>query len=295
MNNPILHVCSYSPKVIFRTEDDFNMVINRLAALSFKWNISVLCYSIMSTHLHMVLKGAYLSQFLSVFKKSLARYFNSKYLNKGTLLNLSKRELNSRLDVIFAVNYVLKNPIHHRISSTVFQYPFTSISCYFKNEIISFSRNEKIFNQPINELAIFLPLILRRKMFAKNQISKELEVFYYNDVVKPESFIDFKSVEMLYGNFSNFLYNMNKPLHEELQFFGEKTNNSDLNDYRSIVSNRLTDIEVCRYVSDYINNKNNFSDIKLISHIFLSENDKEQLWSYLKTRGVTKNQFDRCV
>lgn len=283
----IYHLCNISSKVIFRNEEDYLIAICRLAACAYATSTDVWAYAFMSTHFHLIVKSDNLSNFISLFKTNIAKWHNRKYLN-NIQIDIGKRELLNEWEIKIAVNYVLKNPIHHKIADTVFRYPYSSAHIYYNEKISTaeYFEGERsvIHYQKPSELA----KRIYKKLFASHQIPDNYLVLKER-VIIPDSFVKINIIESLYANVREFMFHMNKPLKEELEMFGESESGNNaygLSDSRVSLFGKLTDIQVCKIVDEYIYPKT-YTQITL--------EERAHLYSLLKQRGVEKFQFERIV
>lgn len=283
----LFHICNLSPKVIFRCEEDFLMAINKLAACAYTTNIEILAFCIMSTHFHIVAKSstnADISSFITLFKRNITRRHNNKY-KASIKISISKRELENYFEVITAINYVLKNPVHHNIVELPFKYAYSSISCYFSSELTrsEYFRGEKL---PIKYTS---PCKLGSRdykyLFGSHKVPDNF-LLLSKRVVIPQSFVKIDHVQTIYSNAKTFLYNMSKPLAEEIEMFGDniKSRNNHLN--KVTLAGKLTDLEVCELFDAFISPK---------TYTQLSENEVTVLWNRLRKLGVDSVQYARVI
>ena len=128
----LFNLCISSPEeVMFRSVDDYNEAVNQLALSSFKTNTSILADSIMSTHLHSTAESEDPYVFLHNFKIRYSLYFNKKY-NVKRHDNSSNYviELNGQCHILNAVNYVLRNGLHHGQCASAFGNPSTMFDIF---------------------------------------------------------------------------------------------------------------------------------------------------------------------
>ena len=289
MRGDIYHICNLSPKVIFRSEEDFLMAINKLAICSFVCNVDILAFSIMSTHFHIVVMGTEedVRKFLSLISKILACRYRQHY-GKSLKINFSTRKINENMyDLITCINYVLKNGLHHGVVGYPFVYPYSSIGCYFYEEL---RRQEYFKGENANIYQTYLKpsdLSLRdkRALFGSFNAPETFRILF-NRIVIPESFVNVRLVEQIYSTPKNFMYNMMKPLKEEIEMFG--TDQTLINDRFSKVNlaGTLSDLQVCEIIDCSIYPR---------SFTSLSKMEISNLWEKLLRQGVSKFQFERCI
>ncbi len=282
----IYHICNLSPKVVFRREEDFLFAISRLAVCAFTYNIEVLAFAIMSTHFHIVTLGDDddTVKFVSHYKRSLALWHNKHYRAKLSL-NVSKNLVIGISHTISVINYVLKNPIHHGVSITPFTYPYTSAQVYF----LPFLRREEYFIGEFIAPVLKKPSELRsrdfEKIFGKQKASEKFKVLR-DILIIPESFISIGIVERIYSSPRNFLYQMNRPLTEDIKEFDDAFTNDSRHLKKAILTNQISDIEAAKIFDKTISPRT-YTEIR--------KEEFNQLWLEVKKKGISEAQFNRLL
>ncbi len=280
----IYHICNLSDKVIFRDEEDYLVAICRLAACAYDVRTEVWAYSFMSTHFHLIVRSSDVGAFIRLFKINVSRWHNHKY-NAGIRINVGMRTLEDEGAVRIATNYVLKNPIHHGLVDVAFMYPYSSAHVYFKEQIYrseyySGENSYKLMQSPSE-----LGATLERKLFGAHKLPGSIKV-QEGRVVLPETFVKVGTVCALYKTVRNFLYNMTKPLEEELRMFGEDIESVNSRESRVSLFGKMTDIQVCGIIDKYIAPKS-YTEITPEQVIAVS--------GMLRERGADKFQIERCL
>ena len=107
-------------------------------------------------------------------------------------------------------------------------------------------------------------------------------------VISPKSFLDAKSVEFYYNSHKKFMYELLKPTNDEFALFNKLSRN-DAELMMDIKCNKLTDIQVCKIIDDYVSEHND-----VLSFIHLSNMQKDYIRNILNSLGVYPNQVKRC-
>lgn len=282
----IYHMCNLSPVILFRQVEDYLVAISRLAACSRTFLVDVLAYCIMSTHYHLILRGEYddVLKFLNVYRRNIIVRHNSTY-NSSMGTSVTCKQLIGDEAVIAGINYVLKNPIHHGIKSTAFSYPYSSTSCYFSNDFIreDYFQAEKIqarYNKPSDLLARDY-----KKLFVGHEVPDTFRIIS-NRMIVPETFVASKYVETIYSTPRNFAYQMNKPLKEDLYLLGNDIEAINHQVSKTDLTGQISDIKACEIMDNYIAPRT-YAQIK--------DEDKSNLWKYLKRNGINYSQFQRML
>ncbi len=295
--NKIYHLCNISPKVIFRDEEDYSIAICRLAACAYTTATEVWAYAFMSTHFHLVVKSDNLAKFIKLLKVNIAIWHNKKYIN-NIQIKIGKRELNNEGEIKTAVNYVLKNPIHHNITNVAFSYPYTSAYIYFKEQI--YPAHLLYYDRILNRCRrpSEAGYTINKKLFASHQVPDSYLIID-NKSLLPDSFVNVRIIEKLYSNVRDFIYNMNKPLKEELEMFDNATeqrinangkqsgnNTQRFIESRESLFGKLTDLQVCKLIDEYLYPR---------TYTQITSEEKSTLWRLLQQKGVNRYQFERAI
>lgn len=292
MKNNTYHIWNDSNKVIFRDEKDYIIFINKIAIFSHITNTLIIGYSVLSTHFHLIVKTTDLTKFNELLSKSYTKYFNNKYYCEGIIFNINNRVLVTINEVIIALNYVLKNALHHNLVEHPLSYRYSSVNQYFRREIY-----EKEYLEWIEQsLNVRKPSELNRKdfrkLFGRFDVPDSFQVIN-NVEIKPDSFISIKIVEGLYKNSRNFIYNINKGLSEEITYLEKSTLKKDiyinLNSSLSL-GQKITDMDICLFIDKLINFPESKRSFKSID-----DNELKIIYNHFMKIGVPKSALDRCV
>ncbi len=281
----IFHICCESPVVVFRSEKDYMMAVNRLATSAYVCGVEVLAFCIMSTHFHLIIRGEDIDDFVKMYRRTLCYRHKRSYVN-SIKLPIYTRQLKGAEEVIIALDYVIKNPIHHGIANSIFPHPYSSANCYFHEEL----RAEKFYSSQKEQIKRAkkpseLGGRLYRELFGGRDVPDSFEVMD-DVVVLPESFVKYEYVQTLYSTVKNFLFHMNKPLKEEKEMFGGDVGSRNQHLNKLDLVGVVTDIQLCEFVDTYIYPR---------TYPFISEMEKIELWNNLKGVGVSWSQFLRVV
>lgn len=134
----IYHVClSSHEEVMFRNAEDMRMGFNCLAVAALGTESRLLADGFMTTHYHALIQTASLTEFMFRARNAYARYFNTKYFRSGRLgeKRYFSLEIDGHHHTLSALNYVIRQGLHHGLSATPFEYPFCSATAYFRQEL----------------------------------------------------------------------------------------------------------------------------------------------------------------
>lgn len=217
------HLCwSCDNELLFRTREDYIHGIVCLCIAAHEAEMRLLAYCLMSNHVHICIRGSNLKKFTKAFRYSYTRYFNSKYNRRGRLgeRNFFKLEIQGLAHLLTAIAYILRNPLHHGICKTPFEYEFSSVNAAFVKELGHMAATGKL---------PFCQLPSRHKLPSH-------VVTGYNGVPLAASIIDVNDIEHQFSTVRSYLYFMNRLSGESW----EKEQETDKNGLPPI---RLYDIE----------------------------------------------------
>ena len=125
--------------------------------------------------------------------------FNRRYRRKGTFGEPSfySVELIGRRHVTAAISYVLRNPVHHELTSNPYDYEFSSIGLYFRKE------TRRPENMRPKKAAKPFATIIRRD---NRQRLPEGLIFDETGQIEPSQLVNSAVVEGFFGSYAAFDY-----------------------------------------------------------------------------------------
>ena len=134
----IHHICITShSEIMFRSDADMHYAFNCLAAACVKTDSKLLAFSLLTSHVHIAVITDSPGQLVKRFRYRYSCYFNTKYKRKGALGERKWYDdvFNGPRHIITGINYILRQGLHHGITSTAFGYEFSSVNAYFSEEL----------------------------------------------------------------------------------------------------------------------------------------------------------------
>ena len=124
--------------LIFRDHEDYVYGVNTLAIGTRKYEVKLLCYTLMGTHIHLLLAGRYEDclAFYAWVLHRLAQRMAGRYGVSG-ILKLQASDVQAvkdREQLLNEVCYLLRNAYKARIDSPV-SYPWAPFECYFNTHL----------------------------------------------------------------------------------------------------------------------------------------------------------------
>ena len=201
-----VHLClSSHDEVMYRSEEDLNMGFNCLALAVLETESRLLAEGFMTTHHHNLVQTDHYKELMYRSRYAYARYFNAKYSRKGPL---GKRkyfslEIEGLFHTTAALNYVIRQGLHHGLTSTPFEYPHCSANAFFRKEL---GRREETQLLRDSNRYQYLP---KNKSLPTDRYRMSA-----NGLLLREDIIDTAYVEEIYISPRNYLFQMNKVSNE---------------------------------------------------------------------------------
>ena len=300
-------------EVMYRNEADFNHGFNCLAEAVLETESSLLADGFMSTHFHGMALTDRIKELLKIERYSYTRYFNAKYRRRG---RLGERKafilpVDGLYHITVALNYVLRQGLHHGVTATPFGYPHCSAKSFFMKD---FGRTSPEALMPSTMRYKFLP--------DRSSIPPRIRMDSCGLLLR-EDVIDTSYVEKIYVSPRNFLFQMNK-ISDQKWIDEQKTDKSktpvitiDLietgvkeldvaqflrNEQGRINPNRWTDMDLCRVIDTvYLPKMVRRGDtLPVIYDLSLSQRAElgNRLWRdipVLYGKTVSEAQVRRCI
>ena len=130
-------VISSKDEVICRDFKDYTTMENHICFAAYRSGDKILAYAVMSNHIHIARVSTQPASFIRTLRLSYAMYFNGRYERRGTICGKYTycKEVYGYPQQKTVISYILRNPMHHGICETPWQYPHSSISAYFRRSL----------------------------------------------------------------------------------------------------------------------------------------------------------------
>ena len=195
------HLCRSSHKeVMYRSEADLIMGFNSLALAILDTESRLIGDSFITTHTHKAVQTDSFRELMRKERYTYTRYFNAKYCRRGSLGedNYYYTEVEGIHHIQTLLNYVLRQGLHHGLSSTPFEYPHCSVNTLFRKELGKDYTPRLILDENRYQ---YLP---EHRSLPKNYRMAE------NGLLLREDIVDKEYAEEIYITPRNFLFQMNR-------------------------------------------------------------------------------------
>jgi REP element-mobilizing transposase RayT len=177
-------------QLIFKTASDFSYGVNTLAIGTLKYNVRILCYTLMNNHLHLLVMGSYencLAYFRWVLLR-LAQMLKARYGISGILKanNADVQYVTDSQMFLNEVAYLLRNSFKAHIDSP-YSYPWAPFEMYF-NPYLENIRGERF---PSTDAAM--------KILGTHALIPE-DWEHRNGTILNKCFVDYRTAERLLGS-----------------------------------------------------------------------------------------------
>ena len=195
-----------SVDAMFYDNDDFRNGMNRVYSTALKYDILILAFVLMDTHVHFVLYGEFgeCNAFLHEYMRRSSQYLAGKYSLQRKLGNveISHQCIDDDRYLMTAICYTIKNPIAAGLRYNVQDYPWSSGPLYFRvSDSWASPRWMSGMDNTIDGERLKRKLIRTRANF-----EKQLPMIF--GIIFPGEYVAVKIVEQLFGNHRRFNYFM---------------------------------------------------------------------------------------
>ena len=122
---------------MFYTQEDFNDGMNRIFTVINTYEVLLLSFVLMDTHVHFILYGELeaSSRFVHEYIRRTSMYLNSKYKKRNALshIQISHQIIDDDRYLKSAICYVVKNPVNAGLPYCAWDYPWSSGPLYFRH------------------------------------------------------------------------------------------------------------------------------------------------------------------
>lgn len=211
--NGIYHICTdgLSSNILFKNETDFIAGMNGIPLCSIATGTSVLCFCLMSNHVHFVIKGNEKNcrDFIIMYKKHMAAKISGL---KGTFM----KEIGDTEYLKSVIAYVLRNPVAANMRVTPGEYKWSSGNLYFADRSKSCFTSESGF--PVRRLGSMKWREIRSIINSHVRLPDDYTVTS-DGLILPHNYVDYGFVENIYVSPRQYLYYLakNDDLENELE------------------------------------------------------------------------------
>lgn len=195
---------------IFRSRENFIAGMNDIAISVLGFDISMLCFCLMSNHFHFVLYGSESEcrRFANEYKRRCAMRMR---LHSGEFKGLKDVEIHiSHVDSLEylenVIAYVLRNSLAAGILMMPYHYPWSSVSLYF-------NERNRVNGTRLNDMSV-------RKRFRVLKSRMDVPDKYVVDehgMILPSCYVDAELVEKIYRHPARLMMSLSRKIENEIE------------------------------------------------------------------------------
>ena len=226
----IYHVCTdgMSRNILFKDDRDFIKGMNAVAVCRLTFGVGILCFCLMSNHVHFIIKGTYdegtydeCIGFIRLYKKRM------NGLLEGANTDVSVKPIDTEDYLKTAIAYVLRNPVAAKLPIVPGEYRWSSGNCYFADG--------SMYGRRFTKASDFGSTEMRQRFNTRHALPGDY-LITEEGIIWPRCYVDYKTVERLYRTPAAFLYHLAKNMDMENELTTDilrKANYSDQELYNS--------------------------------------------------------------
>ena len=120
--------------MLFRENSDYIFFNNRFAVSIYTYQLQALAETTMSTHFHSIVEAVdekAVDALILKLHKAYALYYSAKYgYSIGDSFKISKLEISGMESIMNELRYVMKNQVHHYVTTYPLAYPIQVFRIY---------------------------------------------------------------------------------------------------------------------------------------------------------------------
>lgn len=225
---------------LFYSRNDFYSGMNCLALAAYEYDIRLPAFCFLHNHGHIIDYSTpeYHKKFVVSFRVSIAKNINALHNFRGVFGGDSVNDsvLGDEDDVKDAICYCLRNPLHHKIETNFWRYPYSSVRLYYNHisphssDIITDSKVIKSFLPCHKDLP--LGFIMNKSGF-----------------ILPQAYVDTMTVESLFGGEAQFNTDLSRVTErekrgEEARFGQEESAHMNDSELISVIERHLKSLNI---------------------------------------------------
>ena len=191
---------------IFDDDTDFTNAMNRIFVVNLRYNVVILAFCLMDTHVHFVLYGqlqdcnGFMHEYIRLTSRNISVRHNER--KKLLRLPLSHQNIDNDFYLKTVIAYVIKNAPAGGLNYNAWDYPWCSGGLYFRNSSCSWT--SPAWKNGLNyRLLSEMTYRERRSVLnSKNDINKDVPVI--GNLIFPGAYVAYEIVERLFKSNKSF-------------------------------------------------------------------------------------------
>lgn len=195
---------------IFYSEEDFRNGMNRIYNVIQNYDVTILAFALMDTHVHFILHGQFdeCNRFMHEYIRRTSMHISNIHKEKNKLadIEISHQPINTARYLKTAICYVLKNAPVGGIRFNAYDYPWSSAALIFRNG--NFWTAPRWMDRTIghnNDEGLGIRL---QKAALRTHQRSDYKPIMIGELVFPGEYVAFEIVEQLFRTHKSFNYFM---------------------------------------------------------------------------------------
>lgn len=211
------HCCSdgRTVDIIFTSDEDFRDGMNRIYFVGAKYQVIILAFALMGTHVHFILYGSKEAciKFMHEYVRRTSQYINEKHKKNKALKNVqvSCQEITDDVYLKVAICYVLRNPFVAGLPYFPIDYPWSSACLYFRTADLwmqpSISKIEKTVSFTYDQF---------EQIFKSHPVTNR-QVKMIGNMISPLEYVRYDIVEKLFKTPRAYFYFLSQAKEDEFE------------------------------------------------------------------------------
>lgn len=193
-----------SVEVMFRNNEDFRNGMNRIYTVSCAYDILILAFVLMDTHIHFILYGEFeaCNRFIHEYVRRTSMYVSSNYNERNSLrgVEISHQVIDDDRYLKTAICYVVKNPLAAGLPYNPCDYPWSSGTLYFRCRDSWTSPGWMLGTE--RRVAKYRDL----RELTKSRAKLGMDVRAINGLILPSLYVAVSTVEMIFRSHRSYNY-----------------------------------------------------------------------------------------
>lgn len=198
-----------SVDVMFFDKQDFRDGMNRIYILSARYEVTILAFTLMDTHVHFIFYGEYdqCNKFMHEYVRQISWNISVRHgeRHKFRFDSIHHQKIDTDLYLKTAICYVIKNAPVGGIHYNAYDYPWSSAALYFRD---SGSWTSPQWTTGLVRSKDYHPGKTDMQTFLKTHTVPDQDYSVIDGIVFPGEYVDYHLVERIFRTHKSFNYFM---------------------------------------------------------------------------------------
>ena len=193
-----------SVESLFHGVEEFRDGMNRILPVAIDYDVLILAFALMDTHVHFILYGPFdaCNHFVHEYLRRTSMYLSSKRTGRKSLkgIAISHQSIDDDRYLKTAICYVVKNPVAAGLPYNSWDYPWSSGALYF--------RNSDSWTSPGWMLRAYSRVQTSSDLrkLTKSKAKLETEIHAIDGIILPSQYVAVSTVERIFRSHRSYNY-----------------------------------------------------------------------------------------